>query len=491
MAKKTTTPRTKKAAVNIKADADAILLAQEPAPKPSEELIEPNKDLLKLAADSGLNDEKTLALVNAFTPFINTAKEWKEKAEQLVVTSIDQKDEMKQARQGRLYLAKIRSGSENLRKKLKEASLIEGRTIDLIAKTIQGMIEPIEKHLENQEKFAEKLEQERVQKLAEERLALLTPYGITGDFYDLGNMNQEQFDLLLDGSKVAYERKLEAEKKAKEEAELAEKKVQLYNERKELLIPYWNFLKEGQNNIDFGEIPQESFDIILNEVKDAKAKFDAEQERIRKENEILKKREEEQALIEKQKQEELDKQILDIRGSQLLSMGYVFENNGYQHECGSFFLPSDMLYEHNEWLKQIALATKQITDHKAKQIAHQLAIDTSRAREQWLLTIGFTFDQNKELYVNTYGNQLSPSILWQSEEEWKQQVDVIQGLISAAIENQKNLAPDKEKIAIVIENLRNFELPQVTQPNAQQLIVDIQTLINKIINYATEKNNQL
>jgi len=50
---------------------------------------------------------------------------------------------------------------------------------------LKGLIEPIENHLEQQEKFVEIQEQRRKQLLKEERIALLAPYEVPTDFYDL------------------------------------------------------------------------------------------------------------------------------------------------------------------------------------------------------------------------------------------------------------------------------------------------------------------
>jgi hypothetical protein len=49
----------------------------------------------------------------------------------------------------------------------------------------------------------------------------------------------------------------------------------LYDSRKEALMPFWEFMKEDHLSIDFGALPKESFDIILQEVEEA---FDKAQE---------------------------------------------------------------------------------------------------------------------------------------------------------------------------------------------------------------------
>ena len=50
---------------------------------------------------------------------------------------------------------------KKVRKELKEESLRKGKAIDGVANIIKFLIEPVEKYLEDQEKFIEKLEQQK------------------------------------------------------------------------------------------------------------------------------------------------------------------------------------------------------------------------------------------------------------------------------------------------------------------------------------------
>lgn len=57
--------------------------------------------------------------------------------------------------------------------------------------------------------------------------------------------------------------------KIKEESILQQKKqVVLFYKRKEELAPFWEQLKEDQISIDFGKLSEESYQIILKEVRE-------------------------------------------------------------------------------------------------------------------------------------------------------------------------------------------------------------------------------
>lgn len=175
------------------------------------------KTLAIIASENGITANQTL--LESFQEFFKQAEEWNQKGKALVVTSLEQTQLMADAREARLALKKIRVAIENKRKELKEESLRTGQTIDSMAKILTNLIIPTEKHLEEQEKFAER-EQERLkQEKTEARLKILAEHEMDGAFYDLGNMPDDIFEKLLETAKLAQQKK-------KEEAELAAKKAE-------------------------------------------------------------------------------------------------------------------------------------------------------------------------------------------------------------------------------------------------------------------------
>lgn len=142
------------------------------------EIVRKN-ELATIIKDSDLPADKSKVLMAKFANFFSDADLWAKKAKAIKVTNESQKVIMEQARQGRLFLRKIRLEIENLRKSLKEESLREGRAIDKVAKILKEQIEPIEEYLDKQEHFVEYREAEKEalvraeveRKLEEERLA--------------------------------------------------------------------------------------------------------------------------------------------------------------------------------------------------------------------------------------------------------------------------------------------------------------------------------
>ena len=189
----------------------------------------------------GIEQSTQLELKNAFLPYFEQAEIMRQEAESIVITSLEQKEDMKQARSMRLALKNIRVEVEKKRKELKEESLRKGKAIDGIANVVKYLIVPIEEHLKQQEKFIEIQEAKQKEALKIERIETLKPYFETEEeigFYQLGEMDQASFDRLLKNSVDNYNARIESQKRIeqerieKEEAERKEReKIRLENEQ--------------------------------------------------------------------------------------------------------------------------------------------------------------------------------------------------------------------------------------------------------------------
>jgi fused signal recognition particle receptor len=185
-----------------------------------------SNELVVLVDNSELQKGTRELLLTSFLPFLEQAKEWRVKAEALIVTDGTQLTEMKQAREGRLALRLIRTQADKKRKELKEDSNRYNKAVQSVYNAIEAVILPIEEHLEKQEKFAEIAEANRKELLHNERVALLQPYRVDYLAYDLRNMPEDTFKQLLQGSKLAYEKAVEEaaseQKRLEQERILAE-----------------------------------------------------------------------------------------------------------------------------------------------------------------------------------------------------------------------------------------------------------------------------
>lgn len=164
-----------------------------------------------------------------FLKMFGQAEKWVAQAKSLNVTDASQLREMKMAREARLALREIRCNAENVRKKFKADIVLKGRAIDGIANVLKALIEPAEAHLEEQEKFAERMEAKRIADLVAVRSAELTALATDPAFYRLGDMTPDAYAQLVASikaaaaAKIEASRKAEAEQIAREEADKAER----------------------------------------------------------------------------------------------------------------------------------------------------------------------------------------------------------------------------------------------------------------------------
>lgn len=189
------------------------------------------KELALVAQQNGLEKGKIAALLSEFGEPYVSALNVINQAQDINVTSEEQKDEIEQASIARKELKKIRCDVENTRKDLKEASLREGRAIDGMANIIKAIIVPEEERLEKQEKIVERLAAERFAKQVQERKTRLLEYTDQPTMYKFETVSDSEFEALIASLKEAQEVKLAAERKAEAERLAAEKAAAIEQEQ--------------------------------------------------------------------------------------------------------------------------------------------------------------------------------------------------------------------------------------------------------------------
>lgn len=312
-----------------------------------------NTELAVITEKSGLEKKTTDEIAKKFSQFFTIAKEWKQKIEALEITSAEQKAEMKMARDARLFLKNTRvlaqKDTEIMRLTIKERmakDVAEDKFVVECFRLVETAFKSIEKIAQDKEDFAEKLEQERKDKLKAERIEILTPLS---EFVPMGlnlaEMSEDDFSKLVNGANLQKEAKEQADKKAQQEAIERENAVKLYNSRKEILLPYWNFLRGDQASIDFSALSYEDFDIIYNECIKAKSEHDKQFEELKL---AAQKLEEEKAKAQAEiiEANRLAKLKADNRVEFLLKNGYYNRANGcFSKKATEQSVPFDVTYE--------------------------------------------------------------------------------------------------------------------------------------------------
>lgn len=232
-----------------------------------------NTALVVQIEQSNLPEAERSTLFDTFSDLFKQSQEWSKKAKTIVITSVEQVAEMKQAREARLILKDIRVNTEKNRKRLKEDSLRKGQTIDAIAKIITNEIIPTEKYLEDQENFLVNLENERLRKINDQRVLELSQY-VDVEFFNLRDMTEEKYQELLLTSKNTAQIKKDEE--ARLEALRIEAEKKEAEERNRIALENEKLRAEAAEKEKAAQAAQLLADQKLAEERKAKEKLEAE-----------------------------------------------------------------------------------------------------------------------------------------------------------------------------------------------------------------------
>lgn len=265
----------------------------------------------------GLETEQVLSIEQAFLPKIQEREALSTIYQQLITSEITP-ELCKEAKALRLKLLKVRTGISDIHKTQKAFFLSAGRFVDAWKNKETIPVEQMEETLYDIELYYVKIENERIAKIEEERICNVKKYT---DFpaQNLGSMEEGVFNSYLAGLKIAYEAKIESEKQAEIERVEAETKEQLKKDRKEMLLSYWDFVDQIHKN-DLSALNPFEFSELLNSAKSLKESHEAEQIRIKMENERLKRESEQnkKVLAEELAKAEAERKVLEEKAQKEL-----------------------------------------------------------------------------------------------------------------------------------------------------------------------------
>lgn len=271
--------------------------------------------------------EKTkLEIKSSFAEFLAKADEYSEIIDNLEIKGIDDKAGLDEARKARLFLKNQRGEAKRLteskRNEIKALKLEYDLADSAWLKTfqfIESVYKPIEEKAEEKEKYVEKLKADLVAKLKTERNEKMSQYSDV-ELPNLELLSEEVFQKMLDNYRMANEARIRAEKEAEaqrlEDERIEKERQETIKRREEEIKPFYSFFEVPAMQI-IGDLTEEEYQEKLTEAKQAKSDHEAEQERIRLENERLKKEADE------------EKQRREVRAAELKPYTEFVSNEDY------------------------------------------------------------------------------------------------------------------------------------------------------------------
>lgn len=188
-------------------------------------------------AEFGLSDNQAAQVEAAFRPMLEKMVGLEDEYNRVVSLPITP-ETIKEAHDLRMEYVRIRTGTAKIHKNAKAFYLAGGRFVDGWKNAQHFASQGKEEKLKAIEDYYENLERERIAKLQAERASTLQEYEPGYIPEDLGKMEAEVWDKYLLGVKLAYDQRIEAERKAEEERIAKEKaeaeereKIRQENER--------------------------------------------------------------------------------------------------------------------------------------------------------------------------------------------------------------------------------------------------------------------
>lgn len=364
--------------------------------------------------------------------------DYRAQADQISIEDEFDKAGMKAARELRLLVKKTRTEGENARKKLKEDALRKGNTIDAVWRIIKNGLEPIESELEEKEKTAERIQEQRREETQKSRVSELARYNFDGSLFPLGDMTEESYSKLLETAK-AGEEKRQADLLAAEQEKIEAERVAAEKAEQERIAA-------------------------------AKAEVErlAEVARLKAENERLE--------AERKAREEAERKAEEERGAirakaakvavkKLTEMGFVPFNRGMDHSVFQWviFEPSYSQFD-----------TKEEFDSFISDTSDRLkALEFAKSEAEKVARIEAELQEARRYVVERIAAEKAE--VKKREEERK----------------LARLAPDKDKLNKLADDLDAYVLPELSSQEAKEILSNIRVLLGKTATYARDKANTI
>jgi colicin import membrane protein len=184
--------------------------------------METNVALEKVIIDSQIELSEAEQIKQSYLPYFTQMAELKEQMKKIDFENPQTIDETI-AREVRLSLVKVRTGSEKVKDERKKIHALKANLEQSAWNLIKADCQLQEEQLMQVEKKRELAEKARVEALRVERLEILQSLTDNATIYPLGQMSEDAFNDLVNGLKLQIEAKKEAERKAEEERIAKEK----------------------------------------------------------------------------------------------------------------------------------------------------------------------------------------------------------------------------------------------------------------------------
>jgi len=263
-------------------------------------------DLIEKKTVNELDPSKAQQIREMFEPMVGMLEEMEgQYAEVMKLEQSPEKSAL--AKRLRIEIAKVRIEADKVRKAQKQQYLIAGNAIQGAFNILKYAVTDKEEALKEVETYYERLEEERLQKIREERGQQLEELEYVLPGVDLASVSDEDFEKILGQARVNHKALIEEREKEERERLENERLDKEYRDRREKAARYARY---GSLDHVYRGMPDHEFNELIENMELKEQEEVQRQREIEEENKRLaaeRKKQDEEMRREREKRDKLEK----------------------------------------------------------------------------------------------------------------------------------------------------------------------------------------
>ena len=193
------------------------------------------------------------------------------------------------ARELRLKLVKVRTGTEKIHKSQKAFFLAGGRYVDAWKNKTVVAVEQMESKLLEVENYFINIEKQKIKALGITRKIELSGVCEDTSMYPLETMSEKDFEVLKTVLTNSYNLVKEEEEKLRFETEMLKQELMVFESRRDELMPFYQFLTQEQKDLNYGILSEIEWSELTDILVLARIEHETKQAKLTADNEKLQK----------------------------------------------------------------------------------------------------------------------------------------------------------------------------------------------------------
>ena len=283
----------------------------------------PTQEVIVSAKDYGIDEIKAKEIEGVFLPLELERGVLTQMYSEIITEELSV-ELCGKARELRLKLVKVRTGTEKIHKSQKAFFLAGGRYVDAWKNKTVVAVELMESKLLEVENYFINIEKQKIKQLGITRKELLSGICEDTSMYPLETMSEKDFEVLKTVLTNSYNLVKEEEARIHLESENLRLELMVFEARRTEIMPFYQFLTPEQQEINYGTLTELEWSDFTDLLVIAKLDYEKKQAKLKADNEQLQKELSESIAIN----EVVTAKLSEVELKQDVSLG--FRNNAPQ-----------------------------------------------------------------------------------------------------------------------------------------------------------------